>query len=44
MSDVQELVTRKGFSVEQLNTCIDTYMGIDVWVVNPSRTKLTLTQ
>jgi hypothetical protein len=42
MSEVQEVVTRKGFSLEQLNECIDTYVDINVWTVNPSRTKLTL--
>ena len=42
MSEVQELVTRKGFSVDQLNSCIDSYAKINVWSQNPSRTKLTL--
>jgi hypothetical protein len=43
MSEIQELVTRKGFSLDQLNSCIEKYKDINVWVVNPSRTKLTLT-
>ena len=42
MSEAQEVVTRKGFSVEQLKACLEKYAKINVWVVNPSGTKITL--
>ena len=42
MSEAEETVTRKGFSIEQLKGCLLKYTDINVWVVNPSRTKITL--
>lgn len=41
-SAVQELITRKGFSLQQLDAAIAAYADINVWSLNPSRTKLTL--
>ncbi len=43
MSDALDVVTRKGFTGDQLRACLDRYKAINVLTVNPSNTKIMLT-
>jgi len=41
LSDVQEIVTSKGFRPDLLQQCIEEYEELNVWQVNTARTRLT---
>ncbi|CAG7818629.1 unnamed protein product [Allacma fusca] len=41
IKSIREKCAQKGFSVEQVDRCLDEYENINVWHINQNRTKLT---